>query len=120
MLPAHRRCGFGEACESFGPCAVVLVIVCQIGALADDPNLDGGAQPTLADTRVKDRRFHPRIGTDDRDPVGLVDARDRRVEDVGRPPQRRIEFRPVLTAIHVDGAERRHERFQREHVLDGA
>ena len=44
---------------------------------ADDADQAIALQPALADARVEHRRFEARIGADDHDRVGLVDAGDR-------------------------------------------
>ena len=70
-------------------------------------------QVALADARVQHRRFEARIGADQQDRIGLVDAADAGVEDVAAA--RAVEHGAVLAAVDVGRAEARHQVLQRHH-----
>ena len=97
-----------ERRERLGPGAEIGVIVGEIGLLADHTDLELAAAPALADARVQNRRLLSRIGADDHQPVGLVDAGDRRVEKIARAAERGIKCGAILPAIDVGRAEPRH------------
>ena len=88
----------------------------QIGLAADQADRNIAGQPPLADARVQHRRFAARIGADQQDRVGILDAGDRGVERV-EVAARRIEPGTILAAIEVGRAERRHQVLQRQHAL---
>ncbi len=89
--------------------------------LADQPDgqLPLGLTPALEDAGVEHRRLVARIGADQEDGVGLVDACDGGIEQIGGAAERRIELRAVLAAIDVGRAELLGEKLQREHFLCG-
>jgi hypothetical protein len=109
---------FGQPRQRLGPRAQRLVFVAQVGGLADDADRQVGLQPLLADAGVEHRRLEARVGTDDQDRVGILDAFDGRVEDVAGAPIGRVERGAVLSAVDIGGAERGHQAFQRIHLLD--
>ena len=74
----------GEGGERFRAGAEIDVSVSQIGLFADDADQAVALQPALADAGVEHRRFAARVRADDHDRVGLVDAGDRRIEEIGR------------------------------------
>ena len=55
--------------------AQVVVVVGQVGLLADDADSQRAGQPALADAGVQHRRFEARIGPDQQDGVGLPRGR---------------------------------------------
>ena len=59
------------------------------------------------------------FGADDQDRVGLLDAGDGRVEQIGGAAEPGRQRRAVLPAIDVRRAERTPSALQREHLLDG-
>ena len=73
--------------------------------------------PALADARIQDRRFDPRVCADDQDRVGLLDAFDVGVEQIAGAAELRIELVPVLPAIEDVDAEASEQILQREHFL---
>ena len=78
--------------------AEIVVGIGQIGLLADQRDRELAGAPALADARIEHRRFAARIGADDQQRVGLLDAGDGGVEQIARPAPRRIERRAVLPA----------------------
>ena len=91
-----------ELAERLRPGAEIVVGIGQVDAArrsAPIGKLPGA--PALADARVEHRRFLARIGADDQQRVGLLDAGDGRVEQVARAAERRIERRAVLPAVDV-------------------
>ena len=113
-----RRRMVGEGGERFRPGAEVVVFVGEVGHFADEPGQHAAPEPALTNARVEHRRFVARIRTDDEDRVGLVDSRDRRIEDVGRAAEFRMELRTILATVDVGRAEPGEQRLQREHFLD--
>ena len=73
--------------------------------------------PALQDAGIEHRRFEARIGADEQNRVGLVDALDRGVEQIGGAAERGIELGAVLPAIDIGRAELLGESLQREHLL---
>ena len=109
----------GDLSQRLRPRAEMIVVIGQIGLLADDADQHAAFQPALADARVEHRGFAARVRADDDDGIGLVDARDGRVEKIGRAAEFRIQLRAVLAAIDVGRAELSDEVLEREHLLDG-
>ncbi len=107
----HHR--LGRAFRQLVPClrerfwsrAQVIVFVGEIGACADDADRRAALEPPLANTRVEDRRLVARVRADDENSVSLVDAGDRRVEEIGRAAKFRMQFRAVLTTVDIGRAE---------------
>ena len=95
----------GERGKRFRPGAEVIALVGQVGLFAEDARQHAALQPALADARVEHRRFAARIRADDEDRVRLVDARDRRIEQIGRAAEFRMQLRTVLAAVDVRRAE---------------
>ena len=60
-------------------------------------------QPALADAGVEDRRFPARVGADDHDRIGFVDAGDGRIEEIAGAAEFRVELGAVLPAIERSG-----------------
>ena len=89
--------------------AEVLVGIGEVGRLADEADPDVALAPALADAGIEHRRFVARVGADDEDRVGLLDAGDGRVEDVGGAAERRHELAALAAAIEILHAERRHQ-----------
>ena len=88
----------------------------QIGRRADRRDPEAAAQIALSQPRIDERRFPARIGADEQTGVGLLDAGDRRVEQIaGAAP--RIEPGAVLAAIETRRAEPGQQFFQRVHRL---
>ena len=106
--------------ERLGTCATIMIIVSEIGLFADEAEQKIAFEPTLADARVENGRFLARVRADDHQRIGLLDARDRRIEDVARAAEFGMKFRSVLPAIDRGDAEALHQQLQREHLFDGA
>ena len=89
----------------------------QIGLGADDADLELAGAPALADARIENGGFLARVRTHDQKRVGLIDAGNGRIEDVGRATRLGIES---VAALHgeIDRAELRQKLLQREHLLD--
>ena len=109
-----------ERGERIGAGAEIGVIVGEIGALADHPDLEVRVAPALADAGVEHRRFLARIGADDHHAVGFIDPGDGRVEEVARAAPFGIEHGAVLAAVEVRRAELPDQLLEREHLLDAA
>jgi hypothetical protein len=105
--------------EGLRSSAEIIVIVGEIGPLPNDADRQRRKAPALADAHVDQGRLDARIGADHQDGVGVLDAGDGRVEQVGCPAVRRIERRAVLPAIGVPGPEALHEEPQRKNLLPG-
>src|SRR5690606_8538837 len=73
--------------------------------------------PALADAPIEHCRFDTRVRADEQDGIGLLDALYRRIEEVARAPERRIELRAVLTTVEIADAASFEQRLQREHFL---
>ena len=112
----------GDLGQSLGAGAEIVVSISEIGL--DTDQADGQTALALADTLedagIQHRRLVARIGADQQDRVGLLDAFDRRVEQIGRAAERRIELGAVLAAIDIGRAELLSEKLQREHLLGRA
>ncbi len=100
------------------PAPSFCVVVARVADVADDADRHGAAAPALADAGIQHRRLEARIGADDQDRVGALDAFDGRVEDVAGAAVFRIERCAVLAAVDVGRAERAHQQLQRIHLLD--
>ena len=108
----------GDVRERLRPGAEVLVRVSEIGPLADQPDRQGAGAPTLADTRVENGCFASRVRANEQQGIRLLDSGNAGVEEIARPPPRRIEHRAVLPAIQIGHAEPRHQILEREDFLD--
>src|SRR3546814_8447228 len=73
--------------------------------------------PALQDAGIEHRRLEARVGADEQNCVGMVDALDRRVEQIGGATERGIEPGAVLPAIDVGRSELLGEKLQGEHLL---
>ena len=78
--------------------------------------MSGRRQETLANSRIEDRCFPARVGTDQQNSVGDVDAYDAAVKQVEVSPTC-IELRTVLATIEVARPQRRHQVLKRRHAL---
>jgi hypothetical protein len=90
----------------------------QIRLLADHADRQAAHAPRLANAGIDERRLEARIGADDEDGVGCLDAFDRRVEQVRGAAERRIEGSAILPAVDIRRAERCHQQLQRIDFLD--
>ena len=59
-------------------------------------------QPSLADARVQNRRFPTRMSADEKNRIGRLQARNRRIEKIRGP--RPAKRGAILAAIDVDDA----------------
>ena len=111
----------GDLGERLGAGAEIIVGIGQVGILTDEPNgyFALSLTPALKDARIQHGRLMARIGADEKDRIGLVDAGDGGVEEIGRPSKRGIECRAILAAIDIRRAELLGEQLQREHLLRG-
>ena len=81
--------------------AKIGVVIGEVRFLADHADLEVARTPALADARIDDRCFFARVRTDDHQAVGLIDAGNRRVEEIARAAILRMQHGAVLTAIDV-------------------
>ena len=109
----------GDLGQGLGPRAEIVVSVSEIHILADQPDRDAslGLARALEDAGVEHRRLVARIGADEQEGVGLVDAGDGRIEQIARAAERGIELGAVLAAIDIGRAELGGEQLQRKHLL---
>ena len=66
----------GDVGERLRAGSEILVRVGETPALADDADLEAALAPALQDARVQHGRLDPRVGADEQDRVGAVDAGD--------------------------------------------
>ena len=67
---------FGQLAQRLRAGTHVLIGVRELRRLADDADLEAALPPALEDARVEDRRLEARVGADEHDDVGLIDAGD--------------------------------------------
>ncbi len=109
----------GDLGERLGAGAEIVVSIGEVFILADqaDGKLALALAGALQNTGIEHRRFMARIGADQKNRVGLIDAGDGGIEEVGGAAEGRIELGAVLAAIDVGRAERIGEKLEREHFL---
>ena len=109
----------GELGEGLRAGAEMLIRIGEVGLRPDqaDGKMPLRLPPALQDAGIEHRRFEARIGADEQNCVGMVDALDRRVEQIGGAAERGIELGAVLPAIDIGRAELLGEKLQREHLL---
>src|SRR5579859_1723728 len=73
----------GEIAERIRAGAEMVARVGQIGLGADHTDLELARAPALANARVENGSFLARVRTHDQKRVGLVDAGNRRIENIG-------------------------------------
>src|SRR5438552_13203400 len=73
----------GEIGKGIRAGADMFVAVGHIGLGADQADFELAGEPALADARVEDSRLTPRVRADDQKRVGLINAGNGRVEDIG-------------------------------------
>ena len=100
------------------PGAEIVVGIGEVGPLADQADREAAHAPALADAGVEHGRFPARIGADEQQRIGLLDAGDGGVEQIARPAPARIERGAVLPAVEIGDAEPRHQVLEREDFLD--
>ena len=122
ILGALQHVGEGmlagrEFAERVRAGADIVIVVGQIGLGADHADLELAGAPALADARVENGGFLARVRADDQQRIGLLDAGDGRIEDVGGAAGLRVEG---VAALHgkIGRAEFRQQFLQREHLLD--
>src|SRR4029077_14976560 len=109
-------CEFGEELRAG---AERLIVVSEVGLRADEADCEATLRLTeaLEDAGIEHRRLEARVGTDQENGVGPLDAFDGRVEQIGSAAERRIELCPVLPAIDIGRAKLPGENLQREHLF---
>ena len=97
----------GDLGQRLRACAKIVVRICEIGILADQPDrqLAAALVHALENAGIQHRRLVARVGADEQDRVSLVDAGDGRVEQIARAPVRWIECGTVLAAVNIGRAE---------------
>ncbi len=107
----------GEIAQRVGARAEIIVGVGQVGLGADDADLELTGAPTLANARIENGGFLARVRAHDQQRVGLFDAGNGRVEDIGGAPRLRIEG---VAALHrqIGRTAFRQQFLQREHLFD--
>ena len=112
----------GDLGQRLGAGAEIVIGIGEIHLRADQPDRDLGlSMPrALEDAGIEHRRLVARIGADQQDGVGMVDAGDGGIEQIGGAAERGIEFGAVLAAIDIGRAELVGEQLEREHLLAGS
>src|ERR1700720_1893125 len=87
----ERMLASRKIAERIGAGAEIVVSVSEVGLGADYADLELARAPALADARVEDGGFLARVRADDQKRVGLLDAGDGRIEDIGGAAGLRIE-----------------------------
>src|SRR3989337_4089766 len=97
----------GDLGQRLGAGAEIVVSIGEVFILADqgDGKLALALAGALQNTGSEHRRFMARIGADQKNRVGLIDAGDGGIEEVGGATESRIELGAVLAAIDVRRAE---------------
>ena len=106
----------GEIAERIGARAEIVVRISEVGLGAVHANLERTGPPALADARVQYGGFLARVRADDQQRVGLVDAGDGRIEDVGGSAGLRIEGGARL-GHQIDRATFRQQFLERKHLF---
>ena len=106
-----------EIGQAFGAGAEIIVTVSQVGLFADQADREIAGAPALADAGIEHRRLAPRIGADDQQRVGALDAGDGRVEQITGAAPGRIERRAVLPGVDIGTAETAEQILERIHFL---
>ncbi len=92
----------------------------QVGALANDADMDVAGQVALADAAVQHRRLKARVGADQHDGVGLFDAGNGGVEQVTGATTCLAQRIAGLAAVQVPYLKFFHQGLEGKHFLDGA
>ena len=106
----------GEFAERIGARAEIVIRVGEIGPDADQTDLELAAAPALADARVENGGLPARVRAHDQERVGLLDAGDGRIENVGGAAGFGVEGIAALDR-KVYGAVPPLQLLQREHLL---
>ena len=85
--------------------AQVVAGIGEVGPLADEADDEAALAPALADAGIEHGRFQARVGADEQDGVGLLDAGDGGVEQIAGAAEPGIELGAVLPAIEVARAQ---------------
>ena len=123
----RRLCSFSakpcwpdsEFGEGLGAGAEIIVGIGQVDVLAD--HADRAVAPTRQRLRMRTLStggLDARVRADDQDRVRLLDAGDRRVEQVGAAAMRRVQLGAVLPGSRCWRRRAPHQQLQREHFLD--
>src|SRR5262245_4080176 len=97
----------------------MLIDISEVGLRADQADGEVALHLTeaLEDAGVEHRGLNPRIGADQQNGVGLLDAFDGGVEQISGAAEFWIELRSVLTAVDVGRTKLLGESLQREHLF---
>src|SRR5262245_13229789 len=87
----------------------IVVVVSEIDLLADDTERELPHTPTLADSGIEDRGVLARIGADDHDRVGIIDASNRRIEEIAGAAELGMQYAAILPRIDVLRTEPLHQ-----------
>jgi hypothetical protein len=98
--------------------AEMVIRIGEVGPLADHPDRHAARPEGAADAGIEHRRLAPRIGADDEDGVGPVDAGNAGVEQIAGPAAAAAERRMRLAAIDMGHLEALHHELEGEHLLD--
>src|ERR1700738_3816028 len=97
--------------------ADMVVGIGEIGFGADHADLEPAAAPALADARVENGGLMSRVRAHDQKRVGLIDAGDTGIENIGGAAGFRVEAVAALDR-EIDRTVLRQKVLDREHFLD--
>ena len=107
----------GEITERLRARAEIVVAVGEIGLGADHADLELARAPALADAGVENGGFLARVRAHDQQRVGLLDAGDAGIEDIGGAAGLGVEGVAALGG-KIGRAAFRQQFLQREHLFD--
>ena len=93
--------------QRVGTCADKLGLIGQVNRLTDRRDWEIACEIALADTRIENRRFEPRIAADKQERIGFFNTRNACIEQI--IAARAGDFRAVLAAIDMRALERVHQ-----------
>ena len=94
--------------------------ISEISRRTDAGHRQACLPPALAQTRIQHCRFLARIGTDDQNRIGLINACNACIEEIRGATPSRINHAAVLTAIKIMGTEGLEQRFERIGLFNGS
>src|SRR5260370_22613645 len=106
----------GEIAERIRAGTEIVVFVSQLGPGADHADLELAAAPALADARVENGGLMPRVRAPDQKRVGLLNAGDTRIENIGGAAGFWVEGIAALDR-QIDRALLRQQILEREHLF---
>jgi hypothetical protein len=90
----------------------------EVGALPDHPDRHAAGAEGATNAGIEHGGLAPRIGADDQDGVGPVDAGDGGIEQIAGPTAEAAERGMGFAAVEVRHAEALQQQLEREHLLE--